>query len=76
MTWSDATPHRTPPRSKTGPTAEDRLPTADYFPNRAPLDHVPVHPTAHSRLPTAVSSILLAALALLGGVLLGKVWPW
>ena len=49
MTWSDPTPHRTTPRSKTGSTA-------DPFPDRAPLDHVPVDPpTAHSRLPTAAT---------------------
>ncbi len=60
---------------------------SEPFPNRTPLDrvpldHVPVHPTADSRLPTAgllyraAAAILLASLALLGGALLGKCWPW
>ncbi len=80
MTWSDPTPHRTPPRSKTGPTAGDRPPTVDPFPDRAPLDrapldHVPVHPTVDPRLPTA-ARLLLASIALLGGALLGRCWPW
>lgn len=69
MTWSDPTPHRTPPRSKTGSNA-------DPFPDRAPLDHVPVHPTAHSRLPTAIAFVLLASLLGLGAALLWRCWPW
>lgn len=59
---------------------DDRLPTAS--PVRAPLDHVPVYPTADPRLPTAdplyraFAAMLLASIALLGGALLGKCWPW
>lgn len=77
MTWSDPTPHRTTPRSKTGSTADDRLSTADPFPDRAPLDHVPVDPpTADPRLPTAVAFVLLASLLGLGAALLWRCWPW
>lgn len=74
MSRSDPTPHR-------ANTPDDRRPTADYFPDRAPLDHVPVWPAkaAGRREPFGFrwrDLALLAAIAALGVAALAGFWPW
>lgn len=70
MTRSNPTPHRTS-RSAQKP------PTADPFPSRAPLDHVPVWPAPRQLLGFRWRDLaLLAAIALLGIAALAGCWPW